>query len=158
MRETSSVTPRPFSEAWRRDVMVGNSTTHDDDGVQPASSADRPILTNYCPHPWKWDVDNRSPDAVVVNSTDRRTVLFHPSWSNGTAAIRGTKPLDSGSVYYWEVELQMSPSYFLTYLLTCIRTSVCRRRRHLVFRIFQPCLKAVTVGRTYTIIIYSSKK
>ena len=88
--------------------MVGNdSTTHDDD-AQPDSSADRPILTNYCPHPWKWDVDNRSPDAVVVNSTDRRTVLFHPSWSNGTAAIRGTTPLDSGSVYYWEVELQMS--------------------------------------------------
>jgi len=83
--------------------MVGDSTTQNDDVDVGRSSSARPVLANYCPHPWTWDVDSRSPDAVVVNSTDRRTVLFHPSWSNGTAGIRGTKPLDSNSVYYWEV-------------------------------------------------------
>jgi len=73
-----------------------------EDDVQRSTPV-RPILANYCPHPWNWDADNGSPDAMVVNSTHRRTVLFHPSWSNGTAAIRGTKPLDADRVYYWEV-------------------------------------------------------
>jgi len=78
----------------------------DDDSQQPSSdtsSTRRPQLSSYCPHPWTWDLEHRSPDALVVSSTDRRTVLFHPSWSNGTAAIRATKPLDPDFVYYWEV-------------------------------------------------------
>ena len=99
-------------------VMLGHSTTQHDHVHHPSSSAP-PILTHYCPHPWTWDVDSRSPDAVVVNSTDRRTVLFHPSWSNGTAGIRGTKPLDSDSVYYWEVR-RATLSSSLTILLSLV--------------------------------------
>ena len=110
MQSAREQAPAGWRGSVKRDVVVGGgaeseTSEHDDDDddARLSSSARRPTLTNYCPYPWTWDVHHRSPDAVVVNSGDLLTVLFHPSWSNGTAAIRGTKPLDSDAVYYWEV-------------------------------------------------------
>jgi len=89
-----------------------------DDAQTVSCLSARPRLTDYCPHPWTWDVDHRSPDAVVVSATDSRTVLFHPSWSNGTAGIRATKPLDANFVYYWEVPYTLSSRILSRYVHT----------------------------------------
>ena len=72
-----------------------------------------------CPDSWTWNWKDRSPEADLSSDCDsleiepldggspsglqHRTVVFHPYWSNGTAAVRGTKPLNAFSVHYWEV-------------------------------------------------------
>ena len=33
-----------------------------------------------------------------------RTAHFHPNWSNGTAAVRGTQPINGGR-FYWEINV-----------------------------------------------------
>jgi len=53
------------------------------------------------------------------------TVLFHPGWSNGTAAVRGTAPLN-GRRAYWEIEV--SHRLFGTSLMFGVGTA--RARTH----------------------------
>ena len=56
-------------------------------------------LEDFCFDNWRWDVKDRSRDTVTLPGN---RVLFHPTWSNGTAGIRGNKPLTHGA-HYWEI-------------------------------------------------------
>lgn len=42
--------------------------------------------------------------SISLSSNDGE-VLFHPDYSCGTAAIRGTEPFEQGSQHYWEVKM-----------------------------------------------------
>ena len=56
---------------------------------------------------WSWDEQHISSAAKVQD--DRRTVVFHPNFSNGTAAVRGTMPMKDGQ-YFWEIKM-ITPVY-----------------------------------------------
>ena len=47
---------------------------------------------------------------MVVQDQDNLSVLFHPNYSSGTAAIRGDTALVRPFHYYWEVKM-MRPVY-----------------------------------------------
>ena len=47
---------------------------------------------------------------VVVQDQDNLSVLFHPNYSSGTAAVRGDTALVRPFHYYWEVKM-MRPVY-----------------------------------------------
>ncbi|XP_071445083.1 uncharacterized protein [Hetaerina americana] len=40
--------------------------------------------------------------------SDNRQVMFHPSYSSGTVAVRGQHPLEPGMHHYWEVKILTS--------------------------------------------------
>jgi len=50
---------------------------------------------------WSWSLSDGA--SVVVQ--DRATVLFHPTYSSGTAAVRGDSGLVCPHHYYWEVKM-----------------------------------------------------
>ena len=52
---------------------------------------------------WKWDEENKSDDVVICN--DGREAYFHPDYSCGTSAVRGTHPLIGGWEHYWEIKM-----------------------------------------------------
>lgn len=56
---------------------------------------------------WEWDDVFKSSGAVL--SCDNRKVSFHPDYSSGTAAIRGTEELADGQ-HFWEIKMT-SPVY-----------------------------------------------
>lgn len=62
----------------------------------------RPLLLG-CDDPWRWSREHRSSE-VAVNGPLGRTAFFHPNWSKGTAAVRGTRVLNNGR-YYWEIHV-----------------------------------------------------
>ena len=49
---------------------------------------------------WAWNINDKSSQVQLLQDNGR-TVLFHPKWSNGTAAIRADRPLSSAGVTYW---------------------------------------------------------
>nr|XP_019531815.1 SPRY domain-containing SOCS box protein 3 [Aedes albopictus]XP_019531816.1 SPRY domain-containing SOCS box protein 3 [Aedes albopictus] len=51
---------------------------------------------------WTWDVDCGHPDTKITNGTE---IVFHPVYSQGTAVIRGTQPLQQGMHHYWEIKI-----------------------------------------------------
>lgn len=66
-------------------------------------------LADSCDDDWTWNNHDRSHEAKLYGPR-ARTVLFHPGWSNGTAAVRGTKPLlapfqNGYKAYYWEIDV-----------------------------------------------------
>lgn len=50
---------------------------------------------------WTWDRRERSPEVHILDN-ELKVVRFHPNWSSGTAAIRGTRILNNGR-HYWEI-------------------------------------------------------
>lgn len=50
---------------------------------------------------WTWNSKYKSCDAHITDSSCR-SVIFHPSWSSGTSAIRGTKILNN-TRSFWEI-------------------------------------------------------
>ncbi|XP_064624225.1 SPRY domain-containing SOCS box protein 3-like [Lineus longissimus] len=56
---------------------------------------------------WIWDEENKSTASIL--SDDSREVKFHPDFSSGTAAVRGTKVMKEGQ-HYWEVKM-VTPVY-----------------------------------------------
>ncbi|PNF20498.1 hypothetical protein B7P43_G06270 [Cryptotermes secundus] len=52
-------------------------------------------------HEWEWD--GTSSDSRLI--LDGREVLFHPYYSSGTAAVRGSRPCVRGNDYYWEIKV-----------------------------------------------------
>uniref|UniRef100_A0A915EAU0 B30.2/SPRY domain-containing protein n=1 Tax=Ditylenchus dipsaci TaxID=166011 RepID=A0A915EAU0_9BILA len=56
---------------------------------------------------WSWDrkAAKSTCASEAVFSQENSTVIFHPSYSFGTAAVFGDKPLESKLVSYWEVIL-----------------------------------------------------
>jgi len=51
---------------------------------------------------WSWSQSSGGSSAVIQN---RDTVLFHPTYSSGTAAVRGDTGLVRPYHYYWEVKM-----------------------------------------------------
>jgi SPRY domain-containing SOCS box protein 3 len=54
---------------------------------------------------WKWEQPEMNGLSWVVISEDKKQVTFHPSYSSGTAAVRGDTPLLPNYHYYWEVKM-----------------------------------------------------
>jgi hypothetical protein len=73
-------------------------------------------------HEWVWD------DSVLTSAArlflDGQEVHFHPCYSSGTTAVRGSKPCVGGNVYYWEIKV----------LTPLFGTDVVRDRTWRVFR------------------------
>ena len=62
-----------------------------------------PALTAEAEDDWSWDAREKSSEVLLYGSGGR-TAMFHPGWSNGTAAVKGTKALN-GTRSFWEIEL-----------------------------------------------------
>ena len=54
-------------------------------------------------HDWTWDAASQSPGVVLVQFNTQ--IMFHPTYSSGTASIFGTKALESPHHHYWEVKM-----------------------------------------------------
>lgn len=52
---------------------------------------------------WCWDPDTLSSSVSLTRGN--KEVLFHPDYSCGTAAARGSLPLTQGGEYYWEIKM-----------------------------------------------------
>lgn len=52
---------------------------------------------------WYWDNSAPQPE-VQITQTDRN-VVFHPVYSQGTGIVRGTIPLASQMIHYWEIKI-----------------------------------------------------
>jgi len=59
-------------------------------------------------HDWTWDTSCRSQSVLLVQFNTQ--VIFHPTYSSGTAAVIGNSPLSTPHHHYWEVKM-MSPVY-----------------------------------------------
>lgn len=70
------------------------------------AAARRP-LEHGCDAWWHWSQLHRSPEVLLY----ARTALFHPNWSHGTAAVRGTQELN-GNLHYWEVSGHLGTKLF----------------------------------------------
>ncbi|XP_034659654.1 SPRY domain-containing SOCS box protein 3 [Drosophila subobscura] len=51
-------------------------------------------------HPWRWHQSEES-DALIND----RDIVFHPTFSQGTAIVRGDRPLKPGMVHFWEMRV-----------------------------------------------------
>lgn len=56
-------------------------------------------------HKWNWEVDTQLSIPNVVLSNNNLDVLFHPTYSSGTAAVRGNLPLQHNVHHYWEIKI-----------------------------------------------------
>ena len=56
---------------------------------------------------WTWDSRYKSTAAKIQD--DARTVIFHPNFSNGTAAVRGSVLMKDGQ-HFWEIKM-ITPVY-----------------------------------------------
>lgn len=52
---------------------------------------------------WKWDPTTLSSSVCLTRGN--KEVLFHPDYSCGTAAAKGSEPLCQGGEYYWEIKM-----------------------------------------------------
>ncbi|KAK3089706.1 hypothetical protein FSP39_005780 [Pinctada imbricata] len=61
------------------------------------------LIRDGCEETWTWNKRDRSHE-VRLKGNSSQTALFHPNWSNGTAGVRGNKPLNYGR-HYWEIKV-----------------------------------------------------
>ncbi|XP_021930613.1 SPRY domain-containing SOCS box protein 3 isoform X2 [Zootermopsis nevadensis] len=54
-------------------------------------------------HEWVWD--NSALSSASQLFLEGREVRFHPCYSCGTAAVRGSRPCVGGNIYYWEIKV-----------------------------------------------------
>lgn len=50
---------------------------------------------------WTWDTKEKLPQTRITGCH----ISFHPSYSQGTSIVRGTKELQKGYVHYWEIKI-----------------------------------------------------
>lgn len=67
--------------------------------------ADEEVIEHGCVHDWSWNPEDKSRE-IVLSGSKWDHVEFHPAWSIGTAAVRGSKPLPRNCRSYWEISLQ----------------------------------------------------
>ncbi|XP_002737573.1 SPRY domain-containing SOCS box protein 3-like [Saccoglossus kowalevskii] len=60
-------------------------------------------LPDSCSDNWCWNKRDKSHEVKVFGKRNQ-SVLFHPNWSNGTAAVRGNDALNNGR-HYWEIDV-----------------------------------------------------
>lgn len=54
---------------------------------------------------WRWQQpDGESQDCVAFEN-DHKQVTFHPTYSSGTAAVRGDTAFNRDYHYYWEIKM-----------------------------------------------------
>lgn len=82
-------------------------------------------LKHGCDDYWMWNRRDRSHEVQIYGRGSNTSCLayFHPNWSSGTAAVRGTRVLNNGR-YYWELEL--SQRIFGTSMMFGIATRKAR--------------------------------
>ena len=80
------------------------------------------IIQDGCEEQWTWNKKDKSHE-VKVQGTRYLTAHFHPNWSNGTAGIRGSVPLNYGR-HYWEIKV--SQRIFGTSMMFGIGTKSAR--------------------------------
>lgn len=86
---------------------------------------DKDPLKYGCEDHWTWNRHDRSHEVRLYGS-GLRVAHFHPTWSFGTAGVRGTRILNNGR-YYWEV--QVSQRIFGTSMMFGIGTkNACLHR------------------------------
>lgn len=68
-----------------------------------AAAVEGPLQQLGCADRWQWSQRHRACE-VEVRGPEQRTAFFHPNWSKGTAAVRGTRVLNNGR-YYWEIHV-----------------------------------------------------
>ncbi|XP_074605229.1 SPRY domain-containing SOCS box protein 3-like isoform X2 [Brevipalpus obovatus] len=87
----------------------------------------RTELQNYVPDQWCWSSKFKSDDVTVLDHKKKKAI-FYPRWSDGTAAIRGDRPLNRGrpAKYYWEVHFP--ERLFGTSVMIGVATKYCRLR------------------------------
>ncbi|XP_069936964.1 SPRY domain-containing SOCS box protein 3 [Cherax quadricarinatus] len=76
-------------------------------------------LEHGCDAWWHWSHSHKSPEVLLY----ARTALFHPNWSHGTAAVRGSQEINGG-LHYWEV--QVSQRLFGTAVMFGVCTESAR--------------------------------
>ncbi|XP_055537545.1 SPRY domain-containing SOCS box protein 3 [Wyeomyia smithii] len=54
---------------------------------------------------WIWEDEGERPERKIINGTE---ILFHLVYSQGTAVVRGTEPLEPGMHHYWEIKVLSS--------------------------------------------------
>nr|KAG5705878.1 hypothetical protein BaRGS_030768 [Batillaria attramentaria] len=62
-----------------------------------------PAFQAGCQEHWTWSQTDKSHEARLCGPRNI-TAFFHPNWSNGTAGVRGNRPLNGG-VHFWEVRV-----------------------------------------------------
>lgn len=84
--------------------QANNSDNDDDNRLTTAGQLLRRgacPLRDGCVERWSWNALDKSPEVRVLGE-NHETVLFHPTWSNGAAGVRGTRSMRHG-VHYWEI-------------------------------------------------------
>ncbi|XP_020627957.1 SPRY domain-containing SOCS box protein 3-like isoform X2 [Orbicella faveolata] len=61
------------------------------------------VFLRFKDYDWKWDPTTLSSSVCLTRSN--KEVLFHPDYSCGTAAAKGSEPLCQGGEYYWEIKM-----------------------------------------------------
>ncbi|XP_058832049.1 SPRY domain-containing SOCS box protein 3 [Topomyia yanbarensis] len=51
---------------------------------------------------WTWEEEEVRIESRIINGTE---IIFHPVYSQGTAVVRGMKPLQPGRHHYWEIKI-----------------------------------------------------
>jgi SPRY domain-containing SOCS box protein 3 len=63
--------------------------------------------SNICT--WEWRDDNNENRKHCQRIIfDRRNIIFHPIYSQGTAVVKGNKILDKQMIHYWEIKILSS--------------------------------------------------
>lgn len=57
---------------------------------------------------WGWDPLEATTDVNIAD--DAFDIVVHPNTSRGTGAVRGNMPFVPGQIYYWEIEVNGSPT------------------------------------------------
>ncbi|ESP01265.1 hypothetical protein LOTGIDRAFT_111900 [Lottia gigantea] len=79
-------------------------------------------LSDGCRAAWSWNRREKSHE-VRIHGKQLQTAYFHPNWSNGTAGVRGSKPINIGR-HYWEIKI--SQRLFGTSMMFGIGTKKAR--------------------------------
>jgi len=90
-----------------------------------SDSCQPPLAAVMCRDVWGWHKGHKSHEVRLFG--DRQlTAHFHPNWSNGTAGVRGTQPLNRGSAskFYWEIKV--TDRIFGTSMMFGLATKRCR--------------------------------
>ena len=81
-------------------LSLAPGACHDDDRGDTDDGLER--------HDWTWDTTTRSQSVRLVQFNTQ--IIFHPTYSSGTASVFGSLPLLTPHHHYWEVKM-LNPVY-----------------------------------------------
>ncbi|XP_019641695.1 PREDICTED: SPRY domain-containing SOCS box protein 3-like [Branchiostoma belcheri] len=105
-------------------IKVPETMTRED--IVPKPTTMPAGLEGLCNDVWSWEEQELEQDfaQLELGGIRNRTVIFHPTWSRGTVAVRATKPIDKNGVHYWEI--RVSDRLFGTSMMFGIGSSKTR--------------------------------